>query len=193
MGLPRTTGNGGQPPQRLSHTHEQILNWMVLNPELSMRHCADHFGYTQSWLSTLVRSDLFQAALRERQIMVASRVAASIPAKLAAVADVALDKLGEMVEKSEDPEFILDAADKALHRMGYAPQSSRNPAGSPSTFGPGAVVQQNNVFIGQADLAEARALMQSSAAVLSPLAAPAPDGFRRAPDEKVISDVDPLP
>ena len=161
MGLPRTTGVGGQPPMRISHTHEQIINWLVLNPEQSMRRCADHFGYTQSWLSTLIRSDLFQAALRERQVMVANRVAASIPAKLAAVADVALDKLGEMVEKSEDPEFILDAADRALHRMGYAPQSSRNPAGSPSAFG--SPVVQNNLFIGTADLADARALMQASA------------------------------
>lgn len=160
MGLPRTTGEGGKPPIHLSHTHEAVLNWMLLNPERSMRECADHFGYTQSWLSTLVRSDLFQLALKQRQIDIANRVAASIPAKLAAVADVALDKLGEMVEKSEDPDFILDAADKALHRMGYAPQSSRNPAGSPGNGG----IVQNNLFIGAGDLAEARALMQLSAA-----------------------------
>ena len=187
MGLPRTTGQGGQPPQRLSHTHEQILNWLVLNPELSMRHCADHFGYTQSWLSTLIRSDLFQAALRERQMMVASRVAASIPAKLAAVADVALDKLGEMVERSEDPEFILDAADKALHRMGYAPQSSRNPAGSPSTFGSPLV--QQNLFIGAGDLADARELMRSAATLQGDSFA----GTADLPQERVISDVDILP
>lgn len=171
MGLPQTTGVGGVPPAKLSHTHEQIINWLVLNPQCSMRECADHFRYTQSWLSTLVRSDLFQAALRARQEAIAVRVAESIPSKLAAVADIALDKLADMASASEDPEFILDAADKVLHRMGYAPQSSRNPAGSPSQFGGnGPMVQQNNFVINAGDLEEARALMQASASALGPMA-----------------------
>jgi hypothetical protein len=132
--------------------------------------------------------------------MVANRVAASIPAKLAAVADVALDKLGEMVERSEDPEFILDAADKALHRMGYAPQSSRNPAGSPSTFGSPLV--QQNLFIGAGDLADARELMRltSSAGTADLPQGRVCDAYAYAsaatlqgdsfpdPNEKVISD-----
>lgn len=167
MGLPLTTGVGGVPPAKLSHTHEQIINWLILNPDRSMRECADTFGYTQSWLSTLVRSDLFQAALAERQHQVALRVVQSIPQKLAAVADMALDKLADMVQETEDKEFILDAADKALHRMGYAPQSSRNPAGSPGQFSQGGVsIQQNNFVITAGDLEEARALMQNSAACL---------------------------
>lgn len=172
MGLPRTTGVGGVPPARLSHTHEQIINWLILNPGASMRQCADTFGYTQSWLSTLIRSDLFQAALAERQMAVAARVVATIPQKLAAVTEIALDKLADMVGTSEDQDFILDAADKALHRMGYAPQSSRNPAGSPSQFSPGGLnIQQNNFVINASDLEEARALMQTSAAQLAANAA----------------------
>lgn len=146
---------------KLSHVHESIINWLVLNPGRSMRQCADNFGYTQPWLSSLVNSDIFQAALRERQIEVAVRVAQNIPAKLAAVADIALDKLADKVAESEDAEFLLDAADRTLHRMGFAPQSTRNPAGSPSQFGPSAVnIQQNFMVTGQ-DLAAARELMQS--------------------------------
>ena len=135
--------------QRISHTHEMIINWLVLHPQLSLRECADHFGYTQPWLSQLIHSDIFQAALRARQIEVASRVAASIPEKLQAAADIALTKLGDALAKTEDPDFILDAADRTLHRMGYAPASARNPAGSPSQM-PG-IQNQTNVFeIGRA-------------------------------------------
>lgn len=153
--------------QRISHTHEQVMNWLILNPQRSLRECADEFGYTQAWLSTLIHSDIFQAKLRERQEEVFSRVASSIPQKLAAVTHVALEKLADKVAESEDPEFILDAADRALHRMGYAPQSARNPAGSPASGGhlPG---NTTNVFmLGANDLHEARQIMQAAGRAMS--------------------------
>lgn len=150
--------------KRLSHVHEQLLNWLVLNPDRSLRECADTFGITQSWLSSIIHSDLFQHALKEKQMAIGARVAQSIPEKLRRAADIAVEKLAEKLEETEDPEFILDATDKILHRMGFAPQSARNPAGSPL----GAPQQQNNFFISAADLQEARAIMQT-------LPAPSPD------------------
>lgn len=143
---------------KLSTSHEMLMNWLILNPDKSMRECADHFGYTQSWLSSIIHSDIFQHALKEKQLEVFSRVAGSIPEKLRRVADVGLDRLVEKVEQSEDPEFLLNATDKILHRMGYAPQSARNPAGSPGA-GLGQT-QQNNFFISAGDLEAARGLMQ---------------------------------
>lgn len=147
---------------RLSHTHEAVLNWLVLNPEKSMAECAGYFGYSQSWLSQLVHSDLFQHALKEKQLEIGLRVAQSIPARLTRLADIGLDKLAEQLEKTNDPDFVLEATDKVLHRMGYAPTSARNPAGSPAQFAP-ALAQQNNFFVTSGDLAEARALMQAAA------------------------------
>lgn len=148
--------------QKLSHTHEAVMDWLVLNPDRSLRECADHFGYTQPWLSTLIHSDIFQAKLAERRLEVNARIAASIPEKLTAVADIALDKLAEKVSASEDPDFILDAADRALHRMGFAPASARNPGGSPGLPGPGPGAVQNNFFITGNDLAQARQIMQAA-------------------------------
>lgn len=163
--------------QKISHTHESVINWLVLNPEKSLRECADHFGYTQPWLSTLIHSDIFQMALRERQIAVAARVTQSIPDRLRVCADLALEKLADHIEKSEDSEFILDAADRTLHRMGFAPQSARNPAGSPSQTQGGGVQNQTNVFVlGGDDLAEARRIMASAGAAISPSLVPAIDG-----------------
>ena len=146
---------------KLSTSHEMLMNWLVLNPEKSLRECADHFGYTQSWLSQIIHSDIFQHALKEKQLAIGLRVADSIPARLRKAADVALDKLSTHLETTEDPDFILDATDKILHRMGYAPASSRNPAGSPSQMGGNGL--QQNFFIQAGDLAAARELMQLSA------------------------------
>lgn len=147
-------GTGVQVMQ-LTHRHESIMNWMLVNPEKSLRECADYHGVTQGWLSSLVHTDLFQLTLKERQVSIQAKIADSIPAKLRTVADVGLEKLTTMVEDSEDPRFILDATDKILHRMGFAPASARNPAGSPGAV----MAQQNNFFLTEGDLMEARALM----------------------------------
>ena len=163
----------------LSHTHEMMLNWLVVNPDRSLRECADHFGYTQSWVSSILHSDLFQAALKQKQLDIAVRVAQSIPEKLRRAADIGVEKLAEKLEESEDPEFILDATDKILHRMGYAPQSFRNPAGSP-----GSMNQQNNFFIGQAELLAAQELMAGAARLpqaLGPNFSASPSTERPAP------------
>lgn len=148
----------------ISPTHEAIMNWLLQNPGVPLRQCADHFGYTQSWLSTVIHSDIFQAKLRERQDAVFVRVADDIPAKLRSLADVTIEKLTAQIERTEDPEFLLDTADKVLHRMGYAPSSARN-------GGNVTVNQQNNFTVNAADLAQARQLMGNAPAVL-----PAPQG-----------------
>lgn len=137
----------------LSHTHEAVMNWMLMNPDRSLRECADHFGYTQSWLSTLIHSDIFQARLAERQEGIRVRIADSIPMKMRMAVDVGLEKLATKLEQTEDPEFILDATDKLLHRLGYAPARSAAPA--PGQGGTGNV--QNNFFVSATDLAAARA------------------------------------
>lgn len=139
----------------LSHTHEALLNWLVVNPDKTLRQCADHFGYTPQWLSAILHSDLFQAALKEKQIAITSKIAMGLTEQLKNLAHVAVDKLGQAIEKSEDGEFLLDATDKILHRLGYAPASARNPLGNVATQ----QVQQN-FYITAGDLQEARALMQ---------------------------------
>lgn len=144
--------------QRISHKHSLIMNWMVLNPDRPLKECADHFGVTQPWLSTVIHSDVFQAEFQEKLKKIHNLCAQSIPEKLRVVADIALDKLADKIANSEDPEYILDAADKALHRMGYAPASARNGFNA----GQGVQVNQQNVFmLSQDDLDAAREVMRN--------------------------------
>jgi predicted XRE-type DNA-binding protein len=142
----------------IRHQHSMIMNWLVLNPHRSQKECADHFGVTQAWLSTVINSDVFQAEFQQKLQNIHVRCAEGIPEKLRVVADIALDKLADKISMSEDPEFILDAADKALHRMGYAPASARNGYGA----SPGVQVNQQNVFmLSKEDLEQARGVMRN--------------------------------
>ncbi len=158
--VPKLIPFGGEksakPPQKLTTTHEAILNWLVANPGRSLKEGADLFGYTQSWFSTMVNSDLFQAELAKRQADFRGRLNATLTQRLQTVAHVALDKLATMVEGSEDKDFVLEVSDKVLHRLGFAPQSNRNPAG-PIASGP---LFQTNLYISKDDLHAARAIME---------------------------------
>jgi len=145
--------------QKLSHTHDQMINWLLLNPEKSLRELADVFGYSQAWVSTVIHSDIFQAALKERQIQLASLVVQGIPDKLRRVADIGVEKLTQQLEQSEDPKFVLDATDKILHRLGYAPQSARAPGGMVGGQSPAGVT----VSVTVTDLQDAQNLIATVA------------------------------
>lgn len=135
--------------QKLNFTHERILDWLLQNPDKSMRECADTFGYTQAWLSTVVNSDAFQVQWKALSGNVHSRVVADVPARMQRIAEVALDKLADAVASSEDKDFILETSDKILHRMGYAPKASGAKAN-------GVMVVNNTFTVSAGDLAEAR-------------------------------------
>ena len=125
------------------------MDWMLENPGGALRDCAVYFGYTQAWVSTVIHSDIFQAKLRERRGDIEAVVAADIPAKLRAVADIALEKLAAQLESSDNAGFIHETADMVLNRLGYGPKSSPGPVG-------GVNVQQNNFFVPREVLAELR-------------------------------------
>lgn len=144
-------------PTSTSPTHDQIALWLLQNPgpRLSSR-CAEAFGYTLPWISTLINSDAFRARLSEVQALADAAVAVDIPAKLRGVASLALDALTEQLDTAAKDggmlhrEFVKETADMALHRLGYAPQKQQS--------APGLIVNQQNNFlpVAASDLAAAR-------------------------------------
>jgi hypothetical protein len=145
--VPQPSPNLPPAVAKLSHGHDAILNWLLLNPTSTLRECGDQLGYSVPWLSRLIHTDIFQAELAARQGEVFVSVAGSIPQKLAGLADIAIEKVTEQLLSSESPQYALDVFDKALTKLGYAPQTARNPNGASTT----------NVFMVSAnDLAAAR-------------------------------------
>lgn len=163
--------------QNISHVHEAVMNWMIANPQRSMADCAREFGYTQSWLSTMVHSNLFQARLKEKQDIVFNGLAGTLNEKLAAAADIGVTKLTAQLEKSEDPKFIKETTNMMLDKLGFGAATRVPGAGTVHN----APVQQNFYMASQADLQAARGRIASegvlpSADALPPPAAPTLDG-----------------
>jgi hypothetical protein len=162
--LARRLSSGGNPRpeiKKISPLHEALMNHLLVYPKASNRELAKTFNRTQAWISTIIHSHAFQAKLAERQDKLFEQAVITTREKLEGVADAAVEKLGEQLETSADPKFILDVADRTLHRLGYAP--SRAPAPQPTT-----VNQQVNLF-GQVDaqtLARARERIGATVPVL---------------------------
>jgi hypothetical protein len=144
--------------QTVSHVHEAIMNWMIANPTLQLRDCAAYFGYTQSWLSTIIHSDCFKARLKEKQDAVFNVMAEDLGSKLHALADVSIEKLTQAVEASSDPRLLKESAELALKSLGFG----NKPGGIGSVNG-AQNVQQNFYVASPADLQAARGMIQSAA------------------------------
>lgn len=138
--------------QTISHKHQAIADWLIANPEKTQGECAAAFGITQAWLSIVINSDIFQDYLQQRYAEVATPVVFSLREKLLGVAHRAVEKLGTAVDNSQDPEFILAAADRALHRLGYAP--AKGPT----------VAVQNNIAVNAPTLAVDAATLSAARA-----------------------------
>jgi hypothetical protein len=52
---------------KVRYTHEALIDMIVTNPWISQGALAAYFGYSESWISTIINSDAFQAALHARK------------------------------------------------------------------------------------------------------------------------------
>ena len=135
----------------LGAVHEAFADYMLVNPGCTYAEMKAVFGYSVSWICTVVTSDMFQAYFAERRKGIVVSIANDLPARLAAAAHLATEKIIGVIEKTEDPDTVIDAFDKILHRFGYAP-NAKGGAQAPVTNN-----TQNNVFfLEKGDLAAAR-------------------------------------
>lgn len=50
-----------------SYTHEAMIDLILANPSVDQNELAGYFGYSPAWVSTVITSDAFQAALAEKR------------------------------------------------------------------------------------------------------------------------------
>jgi len=104
---------------RVSHKHEAVMMHMLQFPQQSLNEVAAIFDMTPNYLSILVHSDTFQAKFQELKKEHFHVQMESLPKKIEALANLALDRWGEEIASSADPKFIKDSADRLLQRLGY--------------------------------------------------------------------------
>jgi len=54
-------------PKKLNYTHEDCIDAILANPAVTQNALAARYGYTPAWISLIINSDAFQAALAKRR------------------------------------------------------------------------------------------------------------------------------
>lgn len=160
--------------------HHLLAQYLIAHPTASRKQVAAAMGASEAWVTSVTNSDAFREYLRSLDQEVLSDVVVPIRSRLMGVAETALLRLEEKLAVSQDPRFILDAADKALHRLGYAP--SKGPTIVPGNMN---VTQNTTYVIGQEELKVARERLHQSA-----LAAPQDNPMKELPYVEVADTIE---
>lgn len=111
--------------QKVSITHDAIIDVLVARPDLSQRQLAAMFGYTPTGIGIIVRSDAFKARLQARKDeLVDPLIKQSIEDRFADLAHASLDILQEKLATSADPKLALAALDAAQKGLGFGARNT---------------------------------------------------------------------
>lgn len=146
------------PNAKLLWWYERVADWLIANPDKTLKECAIAFSCHVNTIYNIKASDSFKLYFEARSKGVSFEVDSSmisglteLPTKLAALADQALDLAAEKMEKhgaEMGVQSVVAIADLALKKLGYGTQVT--------PVGAGAVNLQVNVVNG-AMLEKARA------------------------------------
>ena len=105
---------------RVSYTHDSMIDLIIANPAISQGAIAQHFGYTQAWVSRVFNSDAFQARLAARKTeIVDPQLVLTIDEKLRALASKSLDVVLEKLTVTNSAEMGLKALEITSKALGY--------------------------------------------------------------------------
>jgi hypothetical protein len=158
MGRSNANGPARQLGKELKPWHENLIDWLIANPSMNRRQCADAFEITYTWLSVIMNSDLFKERLAIRQEEHAKLISRTVIDQAQAVAEQSLDALSDRLEtehKTLPIGEIREVAALALRTLGLG-----TPAAMPQN-----VINANSVNVLSVDsaaLANARARMRES-------------------------------
>lgn len=105
------TAGGAKQVEKLSYSHTAMIDSIIANPGITQRELGKHFGYTESWVSTIMASDAFQVLLAERRAeLIDPILTASVGERLKAMTQRSI----EIVQSHlEGPMVSFDVAMKA--------------------------------------------------------------------------------
>lgn len=88
---------------KIRYTHDAMINMILASPGISQNELAAQFGYSASWISQIMTSDVFQARLMERSAeMIDPTLRATIEDQLKGLAARSIEIVKEKLSKPAD-------------------------------------------------------------------------------------------
>lgn len=106
--------------QKVSITHDAIIDLLIARPHLNQREIASQFGYTSVGIGIILRSDAFKARLEARKAeLVDPLVKQAVEDRLVGLAHMSLDVLEAKLETSADPKLALATLEASQKSMAF--------------------------------------------------------------------------
>lgn len=105
---------------KLNYSHKAMIDEIVKNPHVSQGSLASIFGYTPGWISQVIATDAFQAALAERKNEIIDPVLrATVEERLKGLVLQSIDKLMTKMEGNPSDDLTLGVLTAATKALGY--------------------------------------------------------------------------
>ena len=106
--------------KKISYTHADLIDFIIANPTLSQGQLAARYGYTQGWLSNIMASDAWQAAMAARRDeIVDPALKATMQERFAGMAILSLQRLQQKLEAPQVSDaVVLRAVELGARAMG---------------------------------------------------------------------------
>jgi len=106
--------------EKLKYSHEAMIDLIVANPRITQIELASKFGYSSPWVSRVMGSDAFQAALAKRREDITDPfLIATMEERLNGLAMQSLDIVAQKLADTNSADMALKALDLTTKAMGF--------------------------------------------------------------------------
>jgi hypothetical protein len=119
---------------KVRYTHEDMIDFIIQNPMTSQKDMAARYGYTEGWVSNILASDAFQAAMAKRKDEVVDPVIrATIEERFKALVHRSLTVLMAKLEQpAVSDQVALRAVELGAKALGMGGHAQPAPVPPPS-------------------------------------------------------------
>lgn len=112
---------------KVNYSHKAMIDEIVRNPHVSQGALAAMFGYTPGWISQVIATDAFQAALHERKEEIIDPVLkATVEERLKGLVLQSIEKLKTKLEGNPSDDLTLGVMAAATKALGYGAKNVDN-------------------------------------------------------------------
>jgi plasmid maintenance system antidote protein VapI len=121
--------------KKVNYSHQAMIDLILANPGISQNALAAAFGYSPSWISQVISSDAFQAAMAARaKEVVDPTLLLTVQERFEAIVRRSQDILMEKLSKPADivpDQLAIAALQTAARARGYGARETPQPQVSP--------------------------------------------------------------
>lgn len=112
---------------KVRYTHDAMIDAIIADPTVKQNKLAEMFDRSVPWISRIIGSDAFQAALaKRREELTDPFLVATIEERFRGLAMQSLDVIAEKLQSTQNADLALKALDISSKALGFG---ARGPAG----------------------------------------------------------------